>query len=338
MAAHSTTRQSLAAPRWLVNIFRANLIVQIGIIVTGGLVRLTGSGLGCPTWPQCVDGSLVPTARQEESWHKYVEFGNRTLTFLLGIAALAAIVGAVVWWRRQRSSGYPARIPVLALATVPLLGTVAQAVLGGITVLTGLHPAIVAAHFMLSIAIIAGCVVLVDRSQDVGDQPITLLVRPEVRWLGNALVITGLLVVMLGTIVTGSGPNSGDADVSHRLGIDQRVAAWVHADIVYLFVGLLVAMLLALRLTDGRTSSAAPPDLALAKRRMWQLVALAVANGVVGYAQLFSGLPWAVVATHMLLASLVWVAVLRVRLALRTRGEVVDLRSTATTADGHTRT
>ena len=308
-AAPTDTRLSAAAPRWLVNIFRLNLIVQIGIVVTGGLVRLTGSGLGCPTWPECVDGSLLPTAKQEEAWHKYVEFGNRLLTFALGLAALAAIIGALVWWNRQRATGRQ-RTPILLLAAIPLLGTVAQAVLGGVTVLTGLNPAIVAAHFLVSIAIIAGCAVLVDRSQDPGDHPVVPLVRREVVLLANALVAVGLLVVVLGTVVTGSGPNSGDDDVSHRLGIDQRVAAWLHADTVYLFIGLLVAMVLALRLVSG------PAE---AKRRLWLLVGLVLANGVVGYAQLFLGLPWAVVMTHMLLAALIWVAVLRVRMALRTR-------------------
>ena len=309
------------APRWLLMIFRANLVVQIGIIVTGGLVRLTGSGLGCPTWPECVDGSLVPTAKQEEAWHKYVEFGNRTLTFLLGVAAIAALVGAFVWWRRTRAAGH-SRTPVLLLAAVPLVGTVAQAVLGGVTVLTGLNPAIVAAHFLLSIIVIGGCVLLVDRAQDPGDRPVVPLVRTEVRWLAHSLVAVTFVVVFLGTIVTGAGPNSGDADVTHRLGVDQRTAAWVHADAVYLFIGLLVAMLLALRLTNG-------PGLAM--RRTWYLVAAALANGALGYAQLFLGLPWAVVAMHMLVASLVWVAAIRVDLATRTRGipvpeSVVDVR------------
>ncbi len=302
-------------------IFRVNLIVQVGIVVTGGLVRLTGSGLGCPTWPECVDGSVLPTARQEEAWHKYVEFGNRTLTSVLGIAALAALVGAFVWWRGQRSRGRPARTPILLLSAVPLLGTVAQAVLGGITVLTGLNPAIVAAHFLVSIAIIGGCVVLVDRAQDPGDRPVTPLVRPEVIWLANTLVVVGAVVVVLGTVVTGSGPNSGDFDVAHRLPVDMRTAAWVHADVVYLFVGLVVAMIVALRLVSGP---------ALAWHRLWLLVAACLANALVGYTQLFTGLPWAVVATHMLLACLVWVSVLRLRLALRTRGVVsdaVDLRA-----------
>ena len=145
-AAPSVTPPSGAAPRWLTGIFLANLVAQTAIILTGGLVRVTGSGLGCPTWPQCTEGSLVPTATQTEAWHKYVEFGNRTLTGVLGLLAIAAIVGAIVWRRR---SGVRRR-PILWLSVIPLAGTVAQAVLGGITVLTGLNPVTVALHFLLS--------------------------------------------------------------------------------------------------------------------------------------------------------------------------------------------
>ena len=301
-----------AAPRWLLNIFRANLVAQVGIVVTGGLVRLTGSGLGCPTWPECVDGSLVPTSRQEESWHKLVEFGNRTLTFLLAALAIAAVVGALVQRRQFRSAGAPARRPILLLSAIPLLGTVAQALLGGITVLTGLHPAVVAAHFLLSIAIIGGTAVLVERAQDAADRPVTPLVRTELRRMAEVLVVLALVIVVMGTVVTGSGPNSGDADVSHRFGIDQRVSAWIHADTVFLFVGLLAGMVLALHLVT------AP---ARALRRAWILVALTVANAAVGYLQLFTGLPWLAVALHMLLACMTWVAVIRLRLALTRRGE-----------------
>ncbi len=300
-----------AAPRWLLNIFRANLVAQVGIVVTGGLVRLTGSGLGCPTWPECVDGSLLPTSRQEESWHKLVEFGNRTLTFVLAALALAAVVGALAWAKRVRSSGGAARRPLLLLAAVPFIGTLAQAVLGGITVLTGLHPAVVAGHFLLSIAIIAGTTVLVERARDDGDQPVTPLVRAELRRLSDALVLLALVIITLGTVVTGSGPNSGDADVSHRFGIDQRVAAWIHADTVFLFVGLLVGLVLALHLV------AAPLQ---ARRRAWLLAVITVANGAVGYLQLFTGLPWLAVAVHMLLACLIWIGVLRLRMSLRRRG------------------
>ncbi|MCH9815277.1 MAG: COX15/CtaA family protein [Actinomycetia bacterium] len=293
------------------NVFRANLVAQIGIVVTGGLVRLTGSGLGCPTWPECVDGSLVPTSRQEESWHKMIEFGNRLLTFVLAALAIAAIVGAVAWARKVRKSGAQPRRPITLLAAIPLAGTVVQAVLGGITVLTGLHPAIVAGHFLLSIVLIGACVVLVDRAQCPADRPVQYGVRAEVRWLANALVGVAAVVIVLGTIVTGSGPNSGDADVTHRFGFDQRLVAWLHADAVLLFVGLIIGMLLLVRVLGAN---------ATVQRAGWILFGVVAVNGLVGYLQLFAGLPWAFVATHMLLACLVWVATLRLRLAMTNRG------------------
>ena len=301
------------APRWLLNVFRANLVAQVGIVLTGGLVRLTGSGLGCPTWPECVDGSLLPTARQEESWHKMVEFGNRTLTFILAALAIAAVVGALLWHRRLRAAGTPGRRPLVLLAAIPLIGTVVQAVLGGITVLTGLHPAVVAAHFLVSIGIIAGVAVLVDRAHDDGDQPVTPVVRTALRRLGDVLVVLALVIITLGTIVTGSGPNSGDADVANRFGLEQQTVAWVHADTVFLFVGMLVGLLLAIHLV-------AAPD--VVRRRAWILTGLTVANGTVGYLQIATGLPWLAVGIHMLLACLIWVAVIRVRLAMRQRGTV----------------
>lgn len=303
--------QDGVAPPWLINIFRANLVAQVGIVVTGGLVRLTGSGLGCPTWPQCVDGSLVPTERQEESWHKMVEFGNRLLTFVLTALAIAAITGAIVWAKKRKASGVPSRSAITWLATIPLVGTFAQALLGGVTVLVELHPAIVAAHLLVSMAIIAGCVVLVDRSHDPADQPVTLLVRPEVKWLANTLVVLAAIILTVGTVVTGSGPNSGDADVATRFGFDQRYVAWLHADVVLLFVGLVIGMVLVLRLTNA-------PETAV--KRGWYLFAAVLASGSVGYFQLFTGLPWAAVTIHMLLASLTWVATLRLRLALTERG------------------
>jgi cytochrome c oxidase assembly protein subunit 15 len=289
----------------------ANLVAQIGIVVTGGLVRVTSSGLGCPTWPECVDGSLVPVDGQAEAFHKYIEFGNRLLTFVLGILAIAALAGAVRLRRRWRQGGTTPRNAILVLAAVPLLGTLAQALLGGITVLTGLNPVSVGAHFLVSTAIIAGCVVLVHRAGEPGDRPLVRLVRPEIRILSLILVGTAAAVVVLGTVVTGAGPHSGDTNVQNRLPIDVRTAAWLHADAVLLFVGLIVAMWLALRLTDGP---------AAAKWWSQALLVLAVVQGVIGYAQWFSGVPWALVAVHMLMACLVWVAVVKNHLSLRTRG------------------
>ena len=118
-------------------IFIANLVAQMAIVVTGAVVRVTGSGLGCPTWPECVEGSYTPTARQEESWHKYVEFGNRLLTFGLVVLAVATIVAVIMDRRRRSRLSLPARRVLIVLATVPFIGTFAQAALGGITTSSG---------------------------------------------------------------------------------------------------------------------------------------------------------------------------------------------------------
>jgi cytochrome c oxidase assembly protein subunit 15 len=309
------------APRWLRGIFIANLVAQIGIVVTGGIVRLTGSGLGCPTWPQCAEGSYIPTSRQAESWHKYVEFGNRLLTFVLAALAIAALIGAWTWWRRQRRSGGHARGTILALAAIPLIGTVVQALLGGVTVLTGLNPWAVSAHFLVSMVIIAGCVVLVVRAGEPGDAPVTRLVRPEVRLLAWALVAVTAVVVVLGVVVTGSGPHSGDADTEARFGVDPRTVSWLHADSVLLFLGLTVGLLVALRVTH------AP---ARVQRLTLILLGVSLAQGLVGYAQYFSGLPWVLVATHMLGACLVWASVIFVILGTSSRGVAAVAPTTVT--------
>ena len=301
------------APAWLRRLFLANLIAQMAIVVTGGVVRLTGSGLGCPTWPECVDGSYVPTSRQEEAWHKYVEFGNRLLTFVLGLLALAAILAAIGWWRRRKRAGQPTRATVVVLAAIPIVGTVTQAILGGITVLTGLNPWAVAGHFLVSMAIIAGCTVLVVRAGEPGDRPIVPLVAPAILWLGRALVVTTSVVVVLGVIVTGSGPHSGDADTEARFGVDPRTISWLHADTVFLFLGLTVGMLVALHVTGGPRR---------ARVAAWWLLGVAIAQGVIGYTQYFTGLPWVLVAIHMMGATVIWVLALLVLLRLRDRGVV----------------
>lgn len=309
----ASTASQGRAPRWLRGIFIANLVAQIGIVVTGGIVRLTGSGLGCPTWPECVEGSYVPTSRQEEAWHKYVEFGNRLLTFVLAALALAAIIGAIAWWRARRREGRSGRGAVLALAAIPIVGTVVQAVLGGVTVLTGLSPWAVSAHFLVSMGIIAGCVLLVVRSGELADTPLTRLVRPEVRALGLAMLTVTAVVVVLGVVVTGSGPHSGDSATEARFGVDPRTVAWLHADAVLLFLGLTVGLIVALRVTHapGRVT-----------RLTVLLLGVALLQGLVGYAQYFSGLPWVLVAIHMLGACLVWMLAIFAVLAMSRRGPV----------------
>lgn len=290
--------------RWARGVFIANLVAQCAIIVTGAVVRLTGSGLGCPTWPECVEGSYVPTATQEQGFHKYIEFGNRLLTFVLVILAVAAIVAALADARSRR------RRPIVVLALIPILGTVAQAILGGITVLTGLSPVTVSAHFLVSMGIVAGCVALVARSADAGDGAITHLVPREARLLTWALVAVTAIVVVLGVIVTGSGPHSGDANAEHRFSFDPRTVAWLHADVVLLFLGLAVGLALFLR------AISAPSRVRLAVRI---LLGVTLLQGLIGYVQYWTGLPIVLVALHVAGACLVWVAVLFVPFSERVR-------------------
>lgn len=300
-----------AIPRWMRAVFIANLVAQTAIIITGAVVRLTGSGLGCPTWPECVEGSYIPVARQAEAWHKYVEFGNRTLTFALGVIALATLVAVVMLTVRQARAGDTIRYSLLWLGIAPLAGTFAQAILGGITVLTGLNPATVGMHFLLSVALVAAAVALVTRSRDAGDQPVTWLVRREVRMLTWALIAVTTLVVVMGVVTTGSGPHSGDAKSELRFPFDPRTVSWLHADVVLLFIGMLIGYLVLLKVTN-------------APRGTWRnallLVLITVLQACVGYTQYFAGLPVIMVTVHVTLACLLWVTVLFLPGSLRTRG------------------
>jgi heme a synthase len=196
------------------------------------------------------------------------------------------------------------------LAVVPFVGTFAQAILGGITVLVDLHPMAVASHLLLSMAVIAACVALVQFSGETADPPGTPLTRRATRYVGNALVAITAVVIVMGTVVTGSGPHAGDERTA-RLDIDPRLVSWLHADVVLLFIGLLIGML-ALLYVDNSTSTA--------RRRAWWVVAFALVQATVGYVQYFTGLPWVIVTVHLLGACLVWVAVWRLRFSLTQRG------------------
>jgi cytochrome c oxidase assembly protein subunit 15 len=278
-----------------------NLVAQTLIVVTGGLVRLTGSGLGCPIWPQCVPGSYTPVRHQAEGYHSVIEYANRTLTSVVGLAALALAASALwLWWRRrEHRDGPPASRRFLGLALVPLVGVAGQAVLGGITVLTRLHPATVAAHFLLSMVLISASTVVLLVATD--RRPAwTAPPHPGLRLLAAGVAAAAAAVLVLGTVVTGSGPHSGDADRPARFDLDPRTASWLHADAVWLFVGLWAALLVGLAFT------AAP---AAVRRRGWWLVAATAAQGVIGYTQYALGLPRALVALHLLGACLLVAAV-----------------------------
>lgn len=307
MTSTSTTSPALPAPhrtrsRWLSRIVLANLVAEVGIVVTGGLVRVTGSGLGCPTWPECVDGSITPTLEQAEGFHKYIEFGNRALTGVLGILALATVVAVWVWASRRAMK---------VASLVVLGGVVGQAVLGGFTVLLGLHPATVAAHFLVSMGLVVAASYLWFARHESASAPVAL-VPPLVSRLAWVTCGAAVLVLALGTVVTGSGPHSGDADEPARFGLDPRTMSWLHADVVMLFLGLVVATWLAAHLTSA--------DAVRGPARAWLAVlGVSLAQGLVGYVQYFTGLPEALVVAHMLGASLLVVALTHGVLALRSR-------------------
>ena len=249
-----------------------------------------------------------PDGEQAEGFHKYIEFGNRTLTGVLLVLAVATVL--VVWLAAPRRA-------MKVGAALVLGGVVGQAVLGGVTVLLGLSPAIVAAHFLVSMGLLAVSSYLWFARHDGVGAP-RPLVAPLSARLGWVTVVVGAAVLALGTVVTGSGPHSGDADEPNRFGFDARTVSWLHADLVMVFLGLVVATWLTARLTavDDEPGPA----------RAWLVVlGVALAQGLIGYVQYFTDLPEALVIAHMLGASLLVVALTNGMLALRTRDDLPDV-------------
>ena len=274
-----------------------NLLVQAGIIVTGVAVRATGSGLGCPTWPQCTPGSYTPTVQQAQSWHKYIEFGNRLLTYVLVIVAVLTLIAVLREFREDRRARQ--------LAWVPALGTFAQAILGGISVLTGLNPFTVMAHFLLSVVLIAAAHALWTR---VADRPRLQYPQPIEKVWASILVGVGAAVLVLGTVATGSGPHSGDAEKPARLGLDPAMASWIHAAAVMLFLGLSIGMWAYAKYLLRDDVLVKPTG---------GIMHVVMAQTVVGFAQFAFGLPWWMLIVHAALAAWFWIAVLNIKAAVR---------------------
>ncbi len=277
----------------------ASVVANSVIVVTGGGVRLTASGLGCPTWPRCTASSYTPTP--EDAVHGVIEFGNRLLTFALTAVVVALLVAVL----RSR----PRRPDLVQLAVLGFLGIPAQALLGGVTVLTGLNPWTVMGHFLLSMVLVGLATVLWVRSGE-GDGPVRGLAPLPLRRLAWALVGVVGVALALGTVVTGSGPHSGDP-AAGRTGFDPALVSQLHADVVLLLVGLTVALWVALRAVGA-------PSRAVAV-----LLAVELAQGLVGYVQYFTDLPVPLVALHMAGACVTVVAVVRAALSLRERAGVV---------------
>ena len=267
------------------------VFTQSAIVITGASVRITGSGLGCSTWPECTPGSFTPTPDQPESpLHAWIEFGNRLLTFILLLNALLLMISIL---RNRRSE-------LRILGLIQILGILAQGVLGGITVLTGLNPATVSAHFLLSIVLIAAALSLRQRAH--GKTPTDIKLAPLTRRLARLTLALTVLVIFAGTIVTGSGPHAGD-DLAERFNLDPRMMSWIHADLVIALIGVTVAMLIAVRLGEAEIT-----------RSSWGVSArnfliICLAQGLIGYTQYFTGLPELLVGFHILGSVLVWLTV-----------------------------
>ena len=264
------------------------VFTQSAIVVTGAAVRITGSGLGCSTWPECTPGSYTPTPDQPEApLHAWIEFGNRLLTFVLLLNALALMLAILRSGERN----------LRKLGALQIIGILAQGVLGGITVLTGLNPATVAAHFLLSIVLIAGALSLRQRAH--GKTPTAIRVIPLVKKLLWAHLLLTIAVLVMGTIVTGSGQHAGDS-TAERFDLDSKMMAWIHADLVIALLGTTIALVIAIRLGESEVAKTVVGTLAL------RFLIVALAQGAIGYIQYFTGLPELIVGAHVTGAVLVW--------------------------------
>ena len=275
-------------------IYTALVVLQVGLLVTGGAVRLTGSGLGCPTWPQCVSGSIAPVPHQAQgALHSWIEFGNRLLTFLLVVVIIAAIIGAFRWGRSRHDWKL-----IRLLALTQFAGIVAQIVLGGITVLTKLNPFSVSAHFLLSIALIPSTLSL--RERIFAKARTTVL--PTTKLLIRIVTLLSVLVIALGTVVTGSGPHAGDIQAK-RYHIDPRQISWIHADAVIALISLTIALYLVIKVSEPAETKS------FIGKKVLLFLAVCLSQGAIGYIQYFTHLPEALVAAHLLGAGLMWLTI-----------------------------
>jgi len=278
----------MLATRALTPVARLLLALQALLVLTGGAVRVTGSGLGCPTWPECTADSYFPVEGQAEgAFHAWIEFGNRLLTFALLFAAIAMIAVVLRAGRRD--------LRLLALAQIA--GIFGQGILGGITVLTKLNPISVASHFILSIILIAAAQSLVTRTR------LTKINQPAKSNFLTAHTALTFLVIVAGTLVTGAGPHAGDSETP-RLDIHVPLVAGIHG---YLVVALILLTLIGIYKRFNNFADSTQRLLAI-------FLAITLAQGVIGYAQYLLGVPEELVVLHLLGSSILWIAAWRVRL------------------------
>ena len=268
------------------------LFLQSALVITGGAVRVTGSGLGCPTWPECTPGSYTPVPGQAEGQlHAWIEFGNRLLTFALFFAAVATLIAIFRSGRRD----------LRLLGATQILGILGQGILGGITVLTHLNPLAVGSHLLLSILLIAAATSLHSRRH----HPYVRTSSSELRISRVSLthVALAFTAIAIGTLVTGSGPHAGDVDAP-RLNFAITTITRIHSASVWLLMIVTIYFLLRQNLNFET------------KRWLQLFIALAISQGALGYIQYFLGVPEGLVALHLLGSVLVWIAAWRVRLSV----------------------
>lgn len=282
----------------------AAIITNAMIAVTGAVVRVTGSGLGCPTWPECHPGSLIPQDREEYSaFHQAIEFGNRTLT---GVVLIASLGTFLLIWRAR-----PRRKSLIRVALILPVVVIFQAVWGGLTVLTGLAWWTVAPHMLVSLLLVFAAVWIHGRLGE-PDGPVKLSVPKPLVKLVWATVGVLLALCIAGTLVTAAGPHAGDVDTP-RLDVSVRALAQVHADLMFLYLGLIVALSVAVVALKAS---------AHLRKRLWVLVGVTMAQGLVGLVQFATGVPEALVVAHVLGATLLIIAAARVAFATREQQRV----------------
>lgn len=304
-----------AIRRWRRGVAIAAVVAQGGIAVTGSIVRVTGSGLGCPEWPECFPGSLTPVPHEDIAWlTQWIEFGNRLLINVIGLIALACLV--LAWLVRPRR-----RRLVLLAATMPL-GVLAQAVIGGVTVRMDLVWWSVSVHFLVSMLLVWLATLLVSAFEE-GDEPPRPLVPPRARVLLGAGVALLAALLVAGTFVTAAGPHAGDA-ATPRLDVPVETLARVHSGILFAYLAALVGF--------GLLARRGAPD--VLRRRYLVLIAVVLAQGCLGFVQYFTGVPEVLVSLHVLGAGAVVVATAAVWTAARDRGPrvpAVDVRPAEST-------
>ncbi|MBB6171153.1 cytochrome c oxidase assembly protein subunit 15 [Nocardiopsis mwathae] len=277
-----------------------NIVVNTGIAVTGATVRVTSSGLGCSQWPKCTEESFVPIDTGHSAFNAAIEFGNRTLTFVVLAVGVIVLVACL----RMR----PRRRDLIRLAAIIPVGVLGQGVVGGITVWTKLHPASVAAHFLLSMVVVVLTVAFYVRCRE-PQGPLRVTVSPTARRLATALVGLGFLLLVAGTVVTGNGPHGGDAEAP-RWGFDMVLVARIHSTLAWsVLIGAVAMVLLLARGPASRT----------ARTQAWLLIAVLLVQGAIGYTQYVMGLPEWLVVLHVLGSGLTWIAILRLYFATAER-------------------